>query len=746
MKVSIGRFMARHGRVVLVSAFVLGLIVFAGVRTGAIAQLSEQAKKKLTELANNEVQAFSRLADEMIMKLDKVADSSAGNSTDKRLEEAADKIIEKVQQANDEIAKKEDEILKQEQKKNSGATMNDVQTFFSSKMNGGGQLEQSLVALIQKLIASLSLTSNENVKAKIKLAILALRSIGKYFDTTAPVATIMAPANDSKWVVLPEFQVKVTDSLSGVDAQSLKVIIDALVPVGVDSNCNVQTTTSSSDTTSAFQIVSSDSVTSEYIWKAASYIVPDGTLTINASAADAAGNTGYGSSSFTLDRTAPAITISSPVNGSTVDNPNVALSADVVDLVLGVGANTVVITFNGQVVNAAIPSGNCVHISTGLVAKEGMNTVTISASDFGGNFAEKSATFEYSPSGLPKLHILKVDGDNQKGLAITAAPIELRVRVVDDDGKGVEGIYGLYEVIENDGLMLRSPTYDFITDSDGIASVRFTCGSQEGANRVRVSVLQREDVESIEFTETSVTPSIEAIVTDLEAQTMPEEMWGLGNDGIHYGEYAGNAVGPFRMRVTYIDPATNQKVALTGARVIPTITKKSDDLVPDDLEKIGEMWPEMGITDGNGIVSFGYLLKSDMPFDTADTETFPCGDKTYLRRIFNFRFYLVDYEPYKRDMNGNIIFDNDNKPLYETANVRYCVVGANNGPAPVGGQGQVIGSGGTTVYELKSKVAVSKGSWTLGFAIVNGDGELIGGELSEDKRTSWVTSVNVGGT
>ncbi|HAH20467.1 MAG: hypothetical protein A2Y00_08875 [Omnitrophica WOR_2 bacterium GWF2_43_52] len=94
----------------------------------------------------------------------------------------------------------------------------------------------------------------------------------------------------------------------------------------------------------------------------------EGTHSIALSAKDLAGNTATKSVSFTIDKTAPAIVITSPEDGATVETNSITLQG----------------TIDGQSFSETV-----------TLSQEGENTITKTVTDLAGNTASKSITLYY---------------------------------------------------------------------------------------------------------------------------------------------------------------------------------------------------------------------------------------------------------------------------------------------------------------------------------------------------------------
>ncbi|MFB1481346.1 Ig-like domain-containing protein [Corallococcus sp. RDP092CA] len=109
--------------------------------------------------------------------------------------------------------------------------------------------------------------------------------------------------------------------------------------------------------------------------------LPEGAVTVTATATDAAGNTSTpDDTSFTVDLTAPEVDITSPLDGETVASSTVTVTGT------SVGATSVTLTFEGNDYGpiSVDPSGNWSFPLPGPLA-DGTYTVTATATDAAGN-------------------------------------------------------------------------------------------------------------------------------------------------------------------------------------------------------------------------------------------------------------------------------------------------------------------------------------------------------------------------
>lgn len=112
--------------------------------------------------------------------------------------------------------------------------------------------------------------------------------------------------------------------------------------------------------------------------------LPDGPHSVRVEATDAAGNVGVAQVSFSIDATAPPVSITSPAPGTTPDHTPLLLYA--------VGDGSVVVKVDGVAVSKA--SGSSLD-----ALANGSHTVTVEATDAAGNVGKASVTFTvaYTP-------------------------------------------------------------------------------------------------------------------------------------------------------------------------------------------------------------------------------------------------------------------------------------------------------------------------------------------------------------
>ncbi len=112
---------------------------------------------------------------------------------------------------------------------------------------------------------------------------------------------------------------------------------------------------------------------------------------IGGTATDIAGNTTTTSTTVNLDKTPPNLTISSPVNGSTVDlsTSTISLTGSSSDLLSGIST----VTCNG---NPATVSGQ--SFVCGVPLTQGPNSIPVQATDIAGNSISSALNLTYAPA------------------------------------------------------------------------------------------------------------------------------------------------------------------------------------------------------------------------------------------------------------------------------------------------------------------------------------------------------------
>lgn len=186
----------------------------------------------------------------------------------------------------------------------------------------------------------------------------------RVMETTLPVIIITSPTEDEITSnQTPVINFTVTDSGSGVNPDTIGVTVD-------DGN----------KITSG---ITKTPITNGYACSyAISESLSDGAHTIYADADDFDGNSAVQrTANFTVDITPPELSVTSPVNNYTTNNPAVTISGNARDITSGLSSVTVSINGNTSVTVEVSADGNFSY-ETSLT--EGANTIVVTATDAGG--------------------------------------------------------------------------------------------------------------------------------------------------------------------------------------------------------------------------------------------------------------------------------------------------------------------------------------------------------------------------
>lgn len=181
---------------------------------------------------------------------------------------------------------------------------------------------------------------------------------------------------------------------------------------------------------------------------------------ITGTAIDFAGNAASTSVTLNIDKTAPAITITAPVNGAAVSGTSLNVTGSVSDTLSGVAAATV--TCNGS---AAVLNGTSFSCTVSLVT--GINTVSVAAGDQAGNPATQSISVT-AQLASPTQYLQPVQVNPVFVSVNTPATVTATVRI-DVDATLIPGSVTLYRVDENDQIIAPvGQMYDDGTHGDSL--------------------------------------------------------------------------------------------------------------------------------------------------------------------------------------------------------------------------------------------------------------------------------------
>ncbi|MDX6367612.1 MAG: hypothetical protein QOK30_2688, partial [Nocardioidaceae bacterium] len=204
-------------------------------------------------------------------------------------------------------------------------------------------------------------------------------------DTTAPVVSVSSPT--------PGATVKsATPTVSGTGGQV----------AGDNTSVSVKVYSGSTATGTAVQ-TATPSLASDGSWSAPLTTLADGTYTVQASQADAAGNTGTSSAvTFTVDTTvpdttAPVVALTAPSNGATVKSATPAVSGTGGQAAGDISSVTIKVYSGSAATGTAVQSGSATVVADGSWSTpltslaDGTYTVQASQSDAAGNSGTSSA-------------------------------------------------------------------------------------------------------------------------------------------------------------------------------------------------------------------------------------------------------------------------------------------------------------------------------------------------------------------
>ena len=211
----------------------------------------------------------------------------------------------------------------------------------------------------------------------------------------------------------------------------------------------------------------------------------EGANTIIARAIDNQNHEGLATISVSLDKTPPQVTVQAPVVGQTVYTDRIAVSGLVNDIVRGaITEDDAVVNVNGITATVA----NRFYLAENVPLVEGVNTITVTASDAVGNIGNHSITVTYAVQHNDVISL--VSGQAQNAPINTTLEAPLRVKLTRDE-QPVADKTVIFRVIEGDGVL--QPGSDDAaagalvqTDANGEAQVSFQLGSRAGQGNHRV--------------------------------------------------------------------------------------------------------------------------------------------------------------------------------------------------------------------------------------------------------------------
>ena len=255
-------------------------------------------------------------------------------------------------------------------------------------------------------------------------------------------------------------------------------------------------------------------------FSAPNVLLREGSNVITVTATDTHGDVGAASETVTLNTTPPQLGILAPVNGSTVTSSTITVAGNVNEQVPGtINSKQITVSANG----IAATVSNRTFSAANVPLVQGMNTVTVIATDPAGNTSQAQVTVNYMGT-IPVQKVLKVSGEGQTAAISTTLPQPLVIQVVNNNGAPVPNQAVTFSVVKSDGMLTSSnqqgQTINAVTDQNGQASVQFQLGSRVGVGNNQVSVTAAGYTGQALFCETStVGPPTQIVVEMGDAQT-----------------------------------------------------------------------------------------------------------------------------------------------------------------------------------------------------------------------------------
>ena len=246
----------------------------------------------------------------------------------------------------------------------------------------------------------------------------------------------------------------------------------------------------------------------------ASIQLHEGNNSITAIASDYLGDQAATSIQVTADTTPPNVTIDTPENGAVVSAPRTTVTGLINDIVVGtVNGTEATVQVNG--LPAAV--ANRTYSVTDVPLVPGTNTITAFATDRAGNSNSFSIKVFYNTSPANRIQI--VSGNNQSGQIRQLLPLPLVVQATDTNGNPYVGKKVIFQVIQNDGLLLSGTNIanSLIVTSDvsGLAQVLFQLGTRAGLgnNQVSASIVGFQGMATFSASSSNSTPALVVLDT-----------------------------------------------------------------------------------------------------------------------------------------------------------------------------------------------------------------------------------------
>jgi Glucodextranase, domain B len=294
-----------------------------------------------------------------------------------------------------------------------------------------------------------------------------------------PVVTIASPAD---LVVLQSSTITVTGTVS--DPQATVVVNDITASV---SGTN---------------------------FTAAGVALAQGRTVVTANASSPSGGTATTSINVYRDSIPPRVAVYSPDDNATVYASPIALSGMVDDIVVGtINARQMHVTVNGREAEVS----NRAWLLRDLALTPGANTITIAATDEGGNTTVLSHHVTFAPPP-PLPHLELVSGNGQTARIATLLTNPIVAHAVAPDGSAMPNAMLTFEVIDSDGTLTAGGTTARVvtvpSDAAGNAAAQWTLGHRAGSGNNRVQIRAAGFAAPIEATATAQPATPHLVVVD----------------------------------------------------------------------------------------------------------------------------------------------------------------------------------------------------------------------------------------
>jgi len=283
------------------------------------------------------------------------------------------------------------------------------------------------------------------------------------------------------------------DRAGNQTTQSVSLERFTVPAVVIDSPTDLSTLTASSISVTGVVSIAGCNVTVNGIgasvsgstFSASGVPLAQGRTVVSVVAVTPSGRTGSAAIHVYRDSIPPRVVLRSPLDRAIVLRSNINVTGMVDDVVVGtINAGQAHVTVNGIVADVA----NRAFIARNVPLVPGLNTLTVVATDQGGNTVTLTSSLTYDSAAQRR--IVSVSGDNQTGPIGVLLPTPLVVRVVDALGTPQSGQIVVFDVVENNGTLMSegnsARTVTTTTDAQGEASIRWTLGTRAGAGNSRV--------------------------------------------------------------------------------------------------------------------------------------------------------------------------------------------------------------------------------------------------------------------